>query len=91
MPLAPDTTHPWYHSPPTLLAPQLFYDTDQLLKFVTDCRKEGITAPIIPGIMPIMTYNGFKRMTGFCKTKVSAIPSEAVSGPSPSCMIDRPR
>jgi len=23
-----------------------------------------------PGIMPIMTYGGFKRMTGFCKTYV---------------------
>ncbi len=22
------------------------------------------------GIMPIMTYGGFKRMTGFCKTKI---------------------
>lgn len=24
----------------------------------------------LAGIMPIMTYGGFKRMTGFCKTKV---------------------
>lgn len=24
----------------------------------------------LPGIMPIMTYGGFKRMTAFCKTKV---------------------
>ena len=30
----------------------------------------GITAPILPGIMPIMAYGGFKRMTGFCKTAV---------------------
>lgn len=49
---------------------QLFYDVDQLLKFVEDCRASGISAPIVPGVMPIMTYNGFKRMTGFCKTKV---------------------
>jgi hypothetical protein len=27
---------------------------------------------VVPGIMPIMTYGGFKRMTGFCKTKVCA-------------------
>lgn len=25
---------------------------------------------MIAGIMPIMTYGGFKRMTGFCKTKI---------------------
>ncbi|KAL6746837.1 methylenetetrahydrofolate reductase-domain-containing protein [Haematococcus lacustris] len=49
---------------------QLFYDVDLFFKFVTDCRSVGITAPIIPGIMPVMTYGGFKRMTGFCKTKV---------------------
>eukprot|EP00884_Botryococcus_braunii_P012198 jgi/Botrbrau1/2097/Bobra.0093s0005.1 len=49
---------------------QLFYDTDRFLKFVEDCRAIGITAPILPGIMPIMTYGGFKRMTGFCKTYV---------------------
>ncbi len=30
----------------------------------------GIECPIIPGIMPIMTYGGFKRMTQFCKTSV---------------------
>ena len=47
---------------------QLFYDVDIFLKFVEDCRRIGITAPIIPGIMPIQTYGGFQRMTTFCKT-----------------------
>lgn len=49
---------------------QLFYDCGKFIKFVADCREIGITCPIIPGIMPIMTYGGFKRMTGFCKTYV---------------------
>jgi len=49
---------------------QLFYDCDKFIKFVADCRKVGINVPIIPGVMPIMTYGGFKRMTGFCKTYV---------------------
>ncbi len=30
------------------------------------------------GIMPIMTYGGFKRMTGFCKTKVPKDISDAL-------------
>jgi hypothetical protein len=30
---------------------QLFYDTDLYLKFVKDCRKMGITVPIIPGAL----------------------------------------
>jgi methylenetetrahydrofolate reductase (NADPH) len=49
---------------------QLFYDTSLFVKFVEDCRNIGITVPIIPGIMPLTTYGGFKRMTGFCKTYV---------------------
>lgn len=49
---------------------QLFYDVDIFLKFVKDCKAAGINAPILPGIMPIMNYGGFKRMTSFCKTYV---------------------
>lgn len=49
---------------------QLFYDVDLFLKFVVDCKSAGINAPILPGIMPIMNYGGFKRMTSFCKTYV---------------------
>lgn len=49
---------------------QLFYDVDVFLKFVEDCRNIGIAVPIIPGIMPIMNYGSFRRMTGFCKTLV---------------------
>jgi methylenetetrahydrofolate reductase (NADPH) len=49
---------------------QLFYDVDLYLKWVQDCRDIGISVPIIPGIMPIGTYAGFFRMTGFCKTKI---------------------
>ncbi len=49
---------------------QLFYDVDLYLQWVKDCREIGITVPIIPGIMPIGSYAGFHRMTGFCKTKI---------------------
>jgi methylenetetrahydrofolate reductase (NADPH) len=49
---------------------QLFYDVDLFVGFVTRCREIGIRCPIIPGIMPIQDYAGFKRMTGFCKTAV---------------------
>lgn len=49
---------------------QLFYEVERYIKFVEDCRSVGINCPILPGIMPIMTYGGFKRMTTFCKTAV---------------------
>ena len=53
-----------------VIVTQLFYDVELFLKFVSDCRDLGITVPILPGVMPIQTYGGFKRMTGFCKTYV---------------------
>ncbi len=34
---------------------QLFFDNSKFFKFVDDCRKIGITVPIIPGIKPITT------------------------------------
>jgi len=49
---------------------QLFYDAETFIQFVKDCREVGINCPILPGIMPIMNHGGFRRMTGFCKTKV---------------------
>lgn len=52
---------------------QLFYDVDIYLQWVKKCRDAGIQLPIVPGIMPIQNYSGFKRMTGFCKT---AVPKE---------------
>ena len=49
---------------------QLFYNVDLFLKFVDDCRNIGINCPILPGILPIINYNNFKRMVGFCKINV---------------------
>ena len=49
---------------------QLFYDFDVFETFVKNVRAKGITVPILPGIMPLNAYGGFKRMTGFCKTRI---------------------
>ena len=45
------------------------------------CRLQGITVPILPGIMPIQSYAGFKKMTELCKTKVPPHISEALENP----------
>ncbi len=34
---------------------QYFYDNDYFLEFIKKCRAAGISAPIIPGIMPVYT------------------------------------
>lgn len=49
---------------------QLFYDTELFIDWVEKCRKIGIIVPILPGIMPIQSFGGFKRMTTLCKTQV---------------------
>ncbi|ORX88979.1 methylenetetrahydrofolate reduct [Basidiobolus meristosporus CBS 931.73] len=49
---------------------QLFYDVELFLEWVKKCREIGIQCPILPGILPIQNYNGFKRMTTLCKTFV---------------------
>jgi len=55
-----------------IILTQLFYDVGTFLQFVRDCRAHGIMCPILPGIMPIQAYGGFKKMCGFCKTRVPA-------------------
>ncbi|KAJ3189535.1 hypothetical protein HK101_008935, partial [Irineochytrium annulatum] len=47
---------------------QLFYDCDHYLKWLGRVRAAGVTIPILPGIMPIQSYGGFRRMTALAKT-----------------------
>jgi methylenetetrahydrofolate reductase (NADPH) len=49
---------------------QMFFDTHVFATFVEDCRKWGITCPVVPGLMCINAYAGFCKMTKFCKTRV---------------------
>ena len=49
---------------------QMFFDIPVFAAFVKACRDAGITVPIVPGIMCIMKYGGFVRMTGLCKSRV---------------------
>ena len=49
---------------------QMFFDVDVYTAFVAACRAAGIHCPIVPGIMILQGYGGFKRMTGFCKSRV---------------------
>eukprot|EP00568_Trieres_chinensis_P006877 CAMPEP_0183299732 /NCGR_PEP_ID=MMETSP0160_2-20130417/6379_1 /TAXON_ID=2839 ORGANISM="Odontella Sinensis, Strain Grunow 1884" /NCGR_SAMPLE_ID=MMETSP0160_2 /ASSEMBLY_ACC=CAM_ASM_000250 /LENGTH=428 /DNA_ID=CAMNT_0025462031 /DNA_START=201 /DNA_END=1487 /DNA_ORIENTATION=+ len=51
---------------------QMFFDAEVYATFVKDCRDWGIDCPVVPGLMCINAYNGFKKMTKFCKTRVPA-------------------
>jgi methylenetetrahydrofolate reductase (NADPH) len=49
---------------------QLFYDTSLFFKFVERLRAMGLTIPVIPGIMPIMSLASLKRMASMCRVRV---------------------
>ncbi|TDL23949.1 methylenetetrahydrofolate reduct [Rickenella mellea] len=47
---------------------QMFYDVELFIDWVKAIRAAGITIPIVPGIAPIQTWNGFQRATSLAKT-----------------------
>jgi len=49
---------------------QFFFEADTFLRFRDACAKAGITAPIIPGILPITSWEGAKRLAHRCGTTV---------------------
>ena len=55
---------------------QLFYDTELFISFVRRCRAAGITVPILPGLLPMVSYAGLQRMASLCKT---FLPPDVVS------------
>jgi methylenetetrahydrofolate reductase (NADPH) len=53
-----------------LIFTQMFYDVDMFLDWVRAVRAEGINVPIVPGISPIQTWNGFQRSTSLSGTTI---------------------
>ena len=49
---------------------QFFFEAETFLRFRDRCVAAGITAPIIPGILPIHDWNGAKRFAARCGTQV---------------------
>lgn len=52
---------------------QFFFDNWTFLRFVDRARKAGITAPIVPGIMPV---TNFTQTAKFAKSTGASIPAE---------------
>ncbi len=49
---------------------QFFFEADTFLRFRDRCVEAGITAPIIPGILPLENWSGVKKFATRCGTKV---------------------
>ncbi|XP_018025949.1 methylenetetrahydrofolate reductase-like [Hyalella azteca] len=49
---------------------QLFFKAETFIKFEKDCRAAGITCPIIPGIMPIQSYDSLRHIVKLSRLDV---------------------
>jgi methylenetetrahydrofolate reductase (NADPH) len=49
---------------------QLFFEPAEFLDFLRDCRDCGINIPIIPGILPIQSYQSLRHICKLSKLKV---------------------
>ncbi|HVT72358.1 MAG TPA: methylenetetrahydrofolate reductase [NAD(P)H] [Lacunisphaera sp.] len=51
---------------------QLFFDNSAYYRFVEKCRAAGITVPIVPGIMPVLSLKQVRRITELCGASLPA-------------------
>jgi methylenetetrahydrofolate reductase (NADPH) len=51
---------------------QFFFEAETFFRFRDACEKEGIDAPIIPGILPIQSWEGTSRFAARCGAQVPA-------------------
>jgi methylenetetrahydrofolate reductase (NADPH) len=49
---------------------QYFYNPDAYFRFVEETRKLGVTAPIVPGIMPVVRFSQLARFSDNCGAEI---------------------
>lgn len=49
---------------------QYFYNTDAYFHFLDACEKQGITVPIVPGVMPIYNFTQLARFSNVCGAEI---------------------
>ena len=49
---------------------QYFYNSDAYFRFVDSCLSDGITVPIVPGVMPIYNYTQLARFSAVCGAEI---------------------
>ncbi|XP_013792561.2 methylenetetrahydrofolate reductase-like [Limulus polyphemus] len=59
---------------------QMFFNAQTFISFVCDCRRIGIDVPIIPGILPIQSFDSLRHIVKLSKLKV---PEEIITAIKP--------
>jgi methylenetetrahydrofolate reductase (NADPH) len=49
---------------------QLFYDNADFFRFRDRCEAAGISAPLVPGVMPVTNYAQIRRIAGLCRARL---------------------
>jgi methylenetetrahydrofolate reductase (NADPH) len=56
---------------------QFFFEADTFFRFRDGCAKAGITAPIIPGILPVENWVGVQKFAKSCGTAIPPLIADA--------------
>lgn len=67
---------------------QFFFEAETFLRFRDACADQGITAPILPGILPIENWAGVQKFAAACGTKIPAILQDAFTNAAHSGTAD---
>ncbi len=59
---------------------QFFFDTEVFLRFLDRARAAGITAPIVPGILPVTNFSRVREMAAMCAARVPTWLSDMFDG-----------
>lgn len=49
---------------------QLFFDNEDYFRYVDDLRKLGVSVPIVPGILPVLSVPQVRRFAALCASKI---------------------
>ncbi|MDG2451433.1 MAG: methylenetetrahydrofolate reductase, partial [Paracoccaceae bacterium] len=56
---------------------QFFFEAETFLRFRDACAAAGITAPILPGILPVENWTGVQKFARSCGASIPAVLAQA--------------